>query len=239
LAKVPAQNRGARAAACGCVALLLAPVLLYSLGLAKMLASPNDSRDLASEWIVKNIPRGASVGVWGWPYWYTPAVLYESNSHTTDERLTGISDDQRPYRIEQGDETTVWPWSDKPDYLVLSDIEVGRSFSAVLGTAYRTLQFPDYTKIAEFKRVPRFLGISFSKKPYYTYEWCMPNPTIGVWKRSSPALPATLKKRRLENQYIPASENAETAAHANSGAALRATASRRAGAHHRVKSNGP
>ena len=57
---------------------------LYSFAYVQSMTTP-DTRDVSSEWIVKNIPRGSRIAIYGNPYFWAPTIFQSPRFHPEEE----------------------------------------------------------------------------------------------------------------------------------------------------------
>jgi hypothetical protein len=144
-------------------------------------------REEASEWIVKNIPRGATVAIVKNFFW-TPPVLkqYEPPYKLLTGGAPNISD--ALLGLEKACE--------KADYLVLSEFEYRDYVDTPVEKFYpeqsriirNIFSGKNFEKAAEFYSEPHFLGFTF-KQDFPPADMLFPNPRIFIFKIKHPAGP--------------------------------------------------
>jgi len=155
---------------------------IYSFAYLNLYYSKN-VREIASEWIEKNIPHNKTISIarsWFW----TPSILRQYNP---------------PYRLLMGGDfyTTVDDsviGLDKilklSDYVVLTEYEYRNYIHPKIKSFYpeqskiidKIFYSKDYIKVAEFKRDAKFLWFTFKKK-YPPQDWLIPNPDIIIFQK--------------------------------------------------------
>lgn len=159
--------------------ILLANTFIYTFAYINLLKQ-KDVREDASEWISRNIPKTAVVGI-SKSYYWTPPIIRQYNppykvlvgggiqSHT-DESIRGLK--------------KVIP---DADYIVLSDFEYREflrlpNYCPEENKILTEIMNEKYQEIAKFEKSPSAFGITFKKK-WPPWDWMYPNPTIIVLKR--------------------------------------------------------
>jgi glycosyltransferase involved in cell wall biosynthesis len=158
--------------------------LIYTLSYWRLYREKN-VREEASEWIEKNIPKGARVAI-ARSYFWTPPVLRQYNP---------------PYKILMGADPVkssvqegvlgLKNLLDETEYVVLTEYEFRWALHPKLQK-----YFPEHKKIldeifysgkfiklAEFDKEAKFLVFKF-KKNYPPIDWLIPNPRIIIFKKT-------------------------------------------------------
>ena len=158
--------------------------LTYSLAHIKLYTSVN-TRELASEWIDKNIPKNKTIAI-ARSYFWTPGILRQYKP---------------PYRLLMGGDIQsalsdavlgLDKISRQADYIVLTEFE----YRDYLVKNISTQIFPEqekvisstvlnekrFEKVVSFNKEAEFLGFKF-KKDFPPHDWLIPNPEIVIYKK--------------------------------------------------------
>lgn len=159
---------------------------LYSFAYSQLLI-PKDVRDEASDWIIRNIPKGAKIGVTREPFYFSPPIVFSQYFYTGKSEFRQFP--QR-YKINNLNYDLEALKTAEPDYIVISDAE----YRDILrpqdkfnkDTDYRFIQEifdkGKFIKVASFQREPNCLGFNFAMvKP--PKDWKFVYPTIIILKR--------------------------------------------------------
>lgn len=159
----------------------IAYMTIYSLAYTKLFWEKN-VREIASEWIEQNIPKGESIGI-ARSYFWTPGILRQS---------------EPPYQLLKGGDDQSFiddavlgleKVSQKANYLVLTEYEYRVYLTKRFGNypeqerVLRKIMEKDFREIACFQKEAEFLWFRFPKKEDDPYDWSMPNPTIKIFKK--------------------------------------------------------
>ncbi|MBU0951921.1 MAG: glycosyltransferase family 39 protein [Elusimicrobia bacterium] len=166
--------------------LVLAPTLTYSVAYLKLYSSVN-TRELASEWIDKNIPKNKTIAI-PRSYFWTPGILRQYNP---------------PYKVLMGGDIQsalsdavlgLDKISRSADYIVITEFE----YRDYMVKNISSQIFPEQEKIIKdtilnkkrfeevvsFDKEAEFLGFKF-KKDFPPHDLLIPNPKITVYKKKA------------------------------------------------------
>jgi len=165
------------------VILIILSSLVYTLGYWRLYKEKN-VREEASEWIEKNIPKGARVAI-ARSYFWTPPVLRQYNP---------------PYKVLMGADSVkssvqegvlgLKNLLDETEYVVLTEYEfrwalhpkLQKYFSKHKKILDEIFYSGKFIKLAEFDKEAKFLVFKF-KKNYPPGDWLIPNPRIIIFKK--------------------------------------------------------
>lgn len=143
-------------------------------------------RELASEWIEKNIPKNESVGIVR-SYFWTPGILRQYHP---------------PYRLIQGGDAQsvlkdavlgLEQVRKKANVIVLTEFEYRNYLTPQFRETYpqqvqvlrSIMEGKEYEEAARFDQTAKFLCFSFPKTAYPPDDWLMPNPSIRIYRKNS------------------------------------------------------
>ncbi len=155
LDRIKSSGRIGKSAATLCFFVIYAFTARYSLAIIDArLRYPLQKQ--ASDWIVENLPRGATIGLPYHIYWYTPDVVYKSFHHPEREA--------KPYKVEVIDYSIEKIKATKPEYVMMTGLERAdcHRFGYSIDTCREFLNYfdgsSDYSLLKTFPRVIGFGG---------------------------------------------------------------------------------
>ena len=141
-----------------------------------------NTRELASEWIDKNIPQGKIIGI-ARSYFWTPGILRQY--HPPYQLIEGGNSQSLLDDAILGLERV----SKQINYIVITEYEYRTYLHPLFSSKYpeqvrviQTIMNKDFIEIARFDKEAKFLWFKFQKGDFPPYDWIMPNPTIRIFK---------------------------------------------------------
>lgn len=164
---------------------LLSYTLVYTISYWNLYRQKN-VREEASEWILKNIPKGSKIAI-ARSYFWTPPLLRQYSPPY--EVLMGT--DPIKSSVQDG-VLGLEKFLDKTEYIVLTEYEYRWAIHPKLRKYFpkhakiidRIFNSGEFIKLAEFDKQAKFLFFTF-KKNYPPGDWLIPNPKIVVFKKLS------------------------------------------------------